>query len=116
LSVGTSQLGERDYEILFRDDFAADLTWTTSGSTVNIEDGEYLHIGTGGLNYLPNWGWVPYDDWAENAIHLELSEQHPIVIEQRLKLQSGGRGYYLAGQSLFFEDSSRVHFIAGSGG
>jgi hypothetical protein len=98
---------EADETVIFYDDFTGTLTWDTSDhSTVFIKDDRFLYIGTGG-HYPPSCLWAPYDDWAEKVIHLELSEQQAIVIEQRMKLQSGGQGYFLAGQSLFFEDSSQ---------
>jgi len=86
-------------QTIFRDDFTNGLTWTTSDSgSVYIKDAEYLYIGANGVN----------NNSAEKIIHVDLSTGSPIVIEQRLKLESGGMNYRLPDETISFEDSSKI--------
>jgi hypothetical protein len=91
--------------VLFQDDFSGPLTWNYSDDSVYIKDNSFLYIGADGA----------YDDWAEKPISLSLSS-NPIVIEQRIKLESGGLNYRLPNQWVWFEDGRNVEvsYLQGS--
>lgn len=69
-------------------------SWSVSDSSVSLVDNQ-LKIGTGG----------GVNGWAETILSIPLSSQYKTVIEQRIKLESGGRNYRLPGVSISFEDS-----------
>jgi hypothetical protein len=75
-----------------RQDFS---TWTMSNSSV-VGVGDQLTIGTGDGN----------SDWAKKAFSIDLTAGTTIILEQRIKLESGGLNYRLPGQDITFEDSS----------
>ena len=81
-AVALGTMGTVHAEVLFEDDFSSAVNWATSDSSVQIGGG-YLHIGSDGGN----------DDWAETVVSIALSADRTIVVEQRLKLQSGGNNY-----------------------
>lgn len=85
-------------EVIFYDDFTGGLTWTTSDSSVYIKDNDYLYISSDS----------GYDDWAERNFAINLTPDTPIIIKQRIKLDSGGLNYRLPGEEIFFEDSSKI--------
>jgi hypothetical protein len=86
------------WRILFQDQFKGSLTWTTSNKSVSIKDNDFLVIDSDGHN----------DDWAEKDLSIDLSPDHPIIIEQRLKLQSAGLNYRLPLEEIVFENSSSL--------
>lgn len=101
-TVSTSQLRANEWptewRILFQDNFKGPLTWTVSNSSVHIKDNDFLVIDSDGHN----------DDWAEKDLSVSLSSERPVIIEQRLKLQSGGMNYRLPHETISFEDSSTI--------
>jgi hypothetical protein len=80
-------------------DFKGTLDWTTSSDTVFIKDNDFLYIGTGGIGY---------SDWVEREFSIDLDPINPIIIEQRIKLESGGLCYRLPGETIYFDDSSEI--------
>ncbi len=91
-------VGVANANVLFEDDFTGGLSWVTSDNSVYINDDEYLYIGSDG----------GYDDWAEKEFSIDLAADAAIVIEQRVKLESGGLNYRLPDQTIVFEDSSEM--------
>ncbi|MCK4500775.1 hypothetical protein KAU11_09770, partial [Candidatus Babeliales bacterium] len=81
--------------ILFVDNFNNPLNWSTSDNTVYIKDNTYLYTTTDGH----------YDDWAEKTFDINLSKNYNIIIEQRMKIESGGWGYRLPIQKIIFENN-----------
>jgi len=72
--------------------------WSVSNASVIVLNDEFLVIVSDG----------GYDDWAETILSLPLSSQKPLVMEQRIKLRSGGSNYLLPGQTIYFENSTDV--------
>ena len=80
--------------ILFEEEFNGPLTWTASDPSVYIKDNQFLVIGSDG----------DYDDWASKELSIPLSDTYAVVMEQRQKLESGGRNYRLPQNLFSFED------------
>ncbi|HML73184.1 MAG TPA: DNRLRE domain-containing protein [Anaerohalosphaeraceae bacterium] len=83
--------------VIYYDDFRDVLTWTVSNSSVYIKDNDYLYISADGA-----WD----NGSAEKTFDINLTPDKQIIIEQRVKLESGGENYRLPGQSVYFDDSS----------
>lgn len=81
-------------EVLFSDDFTDTLTWSTSDASVYIKDNDFLYIQSDG----------GYGDWADKTLSIDLSNNYDIIVEQRMKLESAGRGYTLPIQKIYFDD------------
>ena len=90
--------GNAGAEVLYEEDFTDTLTWSTSDASVYIKDNDFLFIGTDG----------GYDDFAEKIFSIDLSNNYNIIIEQRIKLDSSGRGYTLSNQHIYFEDDKVI--------
>ena len=93
-AAGTAQAG-----VFFEEEFSGPLTWVTSDASVSVQNGDYLVIGSNG-------DFSPDEDWAEKEVSVSLSNDYFVVMEQRQKLESGGRNYRLPWNNFWFEDGS----------
>ncbi|MFA6175041.1 MAG: chitobiase/beta-hexosaminidase C-terminal domain-containing protein [Phycisphaerae bacterium] len=89
-----------DTTTIYQDDFRESLTWMVSDSSVYIKDNEYLYISAD--------GGLTDDDGAEKIFDIDLMPGKQIIIEQRVKLESGGLNYRLPHTQVYFEDMSDI--------
>ena len=95
-------IARAEVELLYYEGFdgSSSVPWTASNNSVDVNySGGYLYIGANG---------VQDDGVAEREFSIDLSTDAPIVIEQRLKLESDGLNYRLPSEEIVFEDSSEL--------
>jgi len=86
--------------LLFKDDFERGIQdWSVSdSSSVYSLGNNYLYIGPNGA----------YDDFAEHTFSIGLTSNSAVIIEQRIKLESGGKNYRLPWEIIYFEDGDTL--------
>ena len=85
---------------LFHDDFNDILNWEPSDDSTYIVDDDFMYISSDGVTNPA--------DIAERDFSIDLSDDYEIVVEQRVKLESGGHNYRLPWEHIYFEDDTRL--------
>ncbi len=80
------------------DDIPIDGTWVISNSSVSTANGQLVVTSNG----------IVDDGWAEHSLSMNLSNQNPVVIDSRQRLDSGGENYRLPIEDIFFASGSTL--------
>jgi hypothetical protein len=80
------------------DNLPIDGSWVISNPSVSTANGQ-LHVNSNG---------TVDDGWAQKSLSISLSDQNPVVIDARMRLESGGLNYRLPLAAIYFGDGSSL--------